>query len=311
MSKLLLVFGATGQQGGSVIASVLNDPTLSKQYAIRAVTRDATKPASQSLGQKGIEVVQGDVDDALSLAPIMHGVHTVFANLVTVYDDNTKAREITQGKAVADAAVAAGVQYIIFSTLPNVAKISGGKYVHCDHFDAKAEVEEYIRALPIQSSFFAPGSFMQNFGGMMAPQPSRDGDGTFAINNIVTPQTQMPLIETVEDTGKYIGAVLAEPEKFEGKVLSAATKLYSFEKVAQTISELTGKTVRYNQIPVEMFKKFLPPAAADNLVEMLLYFQDFGYYGPETEMLVEWTAQNARGKLTTFEEYIAKNIHLE
>lgn len=309
MSKVLVVFGATGQQGGSVVDCVINDPELSKQYKICGVTRDPSKPAAQALQKKGVEVVQGDADDKESLKQAMRGSHTVFATTATMYDEQTKSREVAQGKALADAAVAAGVQYFIWSTLPHVGKVSGGKYQHVDQFDSKAEVEEYVRNLPVKSAFFAPGSFMQNFGGMMAPHPT--GDGTYAISNVVTPQTQLPLIEIAADTGKYIGAILAEPAKYEGKVLAAATKLYSLEEIVQTISKATGKTVKYNQLPETVFRGFLPPAAADNLIEMMLYFQDFGYYGPQTKDLVQWTAQNAHGKLTTFDEYLAKNpLHL-
>jgi uncharacterized protein YbjT (DUF2867 family) len=76
--------------------------------------------------------------------------------------------------------------------------------------------------------------------------PHLTGDGTYAISNIVTPQTQLPLIEAAADSGKYVGAILAEPEKYEGKVLSAATHLYSLEDIVQTISKVTGKTVKYN-----------------------------------------------------------------
>jgi len=310
MSKLLVVFGATGQQGGSVVNSVINDPELSKQYKVRGVTRDPSLPAAQALQNKGIEIVTGDVGDQESLKQVMQGAHTVFGLTTTVYDGQTKLREISHGKALVDVAVAAGVQYFIFSSLTHVGNISGGKYQHVDQFDSKAEVEEYIRTLPVKSAFFTPGSFMQNFGGMMAPHPT--GDGSYAISNIVTPQTQFPLIEAAADTGKYVGAILAEPEKYEGKVLSAATKLYSLEDIAQTISKMTGKNVKYNQLPESVFRGFLPPAAADYLVEMFLYIQDFGYYGPQTKDEVEWTAQNARGKLATFEEYMTKNpIHLK
>ena len=58
MSKILTVFGSTGQQGGSVINSVQAHPTLSKEYKIRGVTRDPSKPAAQKLISKGAEVVQ-------------------------------------------------------------------------------------------------------------------------------------------------------------------------------------------------------------------------------------------------------------
>jgi uncharacterized protein YbjT (DUF2867 family) len=57
MSKLLTVFGATGNQGGSVIRTVLEHPQLSKTYTIRAVTRDVSKPAATALKDKGCEVV--------------------------------------------------------------------------------------------------------------------------------------------------------------------------------------------------------------------------------------------------------------
>lgn len=57
MSKILAVFGATGNQGGSVIRTVLSDPALSSQFKIRAITRDVTKPAAKALADKGVEVV--------------------------------------------------------------------------------------------------------------------------------------------------------------------------------------------------------------------------------------------------------------
>jgi len=57
MSKILTVFGATGNQGGSVIRAILADPVLSKEFKIRGITRDTSKPAAQALVSKGVEVV--------------------------------------------------------------------------------------------------------------------------------------------------------------------------------------------------------------------------------------------------------------
>lgn len=57
MSKLLTVFGATGNQGGSVIKAVLADAVLSKEYKIRGITRDVTKPAAQALTAQGVEMI--------------------------------------------------------------------------------------------------------------------------------------------------------------------------------------------------------------------------------------------------------------
>lgn len=56
MSKIITVFGATGQQGGSVIRTILNDPELSKELKIRGITRDANKPEAQALANQGVEI---------------------------------------------------------------------------------------------------------------------------------------------------------------------------------------------------------------------------------------------------------------
>ncbi|KAF9546130.1 hypothetical protein EC957_010116 [Mortierella hygrophila] len=304
MSKLLVVFFATGQQGSSIIDYVINDSALSTVYKVRGVTRDPSKPEALALHKKGVEVVKSDMDDKDSLKQAMRGAHTVFAATFTVYDDQMETRERAQGRALGDAAVEEGVQYLIFSTLPHTNKISDGVYTVAS-FDVKAETEQYIRSLPLKSAFFSPGSFMQNYLDMFAPYPV--GDGTYAFSNVVSPQAPFPLIDTLGDTGKYVGAILAEPEKYEGKVFSAATKLYTFDEVAQAISKATGKDVKYKQISVDDIKRMMPPIVGNNVVPMMKYVEDFGYYGSNTMELVEWSARNARGKLTTLEEFFAKN----
>ena len=69
--------------------------------------------------------------------------------------------------------------------------------------------------------------------------------------------------------------MLKEPEKYEGKVVAGAEGLYSIEKVAAMMSKATGKTIAYKQVPVDVYKSFLPPAMADQLAEMGLWFEDF------------------------------------
>ena len=311
MSKLLVVFGATGQQGGSVVDFVLNDSKLSQVYKVRAVTRQPSGRAAQQLNERGVDIVSAELDDEESVKIALKGAHTVFGVTTTIYDDQTKAREVRQGKAIANAAVANSAEYLIFSTLPSAIKISNGKY-KVDGFDGKADVEDYIRSLPIQSAFFAPGAFMENFGGVMGPHPSQTEPGTYAVANVVTPETKLPLIATVRDTGKYVGAILSDPEGYQGKVLSASTDLYSFNEIVETMSKLTGKTVKYVALSLEVFRGLMPPIMAESMVNMMMYYQDYGYFGPGTKELVDWTAQHASGKLTTLEEYLRLNpLHLE
>ncbi|OJJ46818.1 hypothetical protein ASPZODRAFT_131704 [Penicilliopsis zonata CBS 506.65] len=305
MSKLLVVFGATGNQGGSVVSFVLNDPELSSQYRLRAVTRDPSGPAAQALTKQGVEVVQADFDDQASIQAALRDAHTVFLVTVSIYGPDGKEKQSQQGRFVADTAVAQGAQYLIFSTAPSVTKTSGDKYRNVDIFDVKAELEEYIRGLPVRSAFFSVGSFMQNYHTGLRPRPV--GDGTYSISSPVSPQTRTALIDISGDSGKFVGAILADPERFAGSSLFAATATYTFEEIAGALSAATGKTVKYTQLPEGLYRSFFPKeAAATRYVEMFAYIQDFGYFGPQTEELVRSSAASARGKVTTFEEFLRR-----
>ena len=162
MSKLLAIFGATGQQGSSVINYVLNDLELSQQYKIRAITRDVDSEKAKQLKTK-VEVVQGDVLDRTTLESALSGVHTIFAMTTPSYGPDALEIEYNSGKAIADVAVEKGAEYIIFSTLPSIREMSGEKYTKVHPFDAKAKIEQYIRDLPIKSAFYSAGFFMENF----------------------------------------------------------------------------------------------------------------------------------------------------
>ena len=303
MAKILAVFGATGQQGSSVIDYVLQDPELSQKYKIRAITRDVNTEKAKQLKGK-VEVVYGDVLERASLETALTGVHTVFAMTMPTFDpDSGFELEYNSGKTIADVTVEKGAEYIIFSTLPSVKEISGGKYTKATHFDAKAKVEQYIRGLHIKSAFYSPGFFMQNFHNtpILAPRQASDGTWIIAFHN--SPKAQLRMIDAVGDTGKFIGAILAEPDKYEGKTFCAVAASYTIEEAVAIMSKATGKTVVYKQIPVEDFKKSLP-FAHDEFAESFSYLEEFELFGPETEELVAWAAENARGRLSTFEEYL-------
>ncbi|KAE8372617.1 NmrA family transcriptional regulator [Aspergillus bertholletiae] len=298
MKKTLVVFGATGNQGGSVIDYVLNDTELSNRYHIRAVTRNPDSTAALKLKDRGVEVAKGNVDHPDTIERVLHNAHIAF--ILTTYQ-TTKVREIAQGKTIADAAVANNLEFLIYSTLPSVMGISGGKYRAVEYFDSKADTETYIRALPIKAAFFAPGCYMQNFHDEIKPEVL--DDGTYQLVNCVHPHTQLPLLD-IADSGKFVGAILADPDKFQGQVLSAATQMYSFEEIVGILSKSTGKTIKFVQATENSFRESLPPDFVEGLLETMKYFEDYGYYGPRTKENVEATANIARGKLTTLQEYL-------
>jgi uncharacterized protein YbjT (DUF2867 family) len=302
MSNILTIFGATGHQGSSVINHVLNDLELSQKYKIRAVTRNVDSSKAKQLQEK-VEVVRGDMQDRESLEAALTGTHTVFIVTVPSLESNAVEAEFNIIKTVADIAVEKGVKYIIFSTLTSFSDISGGKYNKVYPFDAKARAEQYIRSLPVKSAFFSAGSFMENFEEQSFIGPIKQSDGTYVLERPISAKARLPLIAAVEDSGKFIGAILADPDKYEGKTFCAATALYDFEEICATISKVTGKTVVYRQVSVEEFRKKIP-FLADVFVEGYLTYEEFGYFGPDSESLVAWAADNARGRLTTLEDYL-------
>ncbi|KAG0044179.1 hypothetical protein BGZ83_010577 [Gryganskiella cystojenkinii] len=306
MSKqIIVVFGATGNQGGSVVDTFLEDPELSKKYQVRAVTRDVSKPDAKALQKRGAEVVQGDVDDAASLPRVLHGAHAVYLATFTIYDEKLKERELRQGKAVADAAVAAHVPQLIFSTLPPASALSHHKFAVVA-FDVKHEIEQYIRTLPIPNkTYYVPGFFMQNFHTWFTPHPN--GDGTFNLSGTYDLTTELPLIDVAADTGKFVAAAVEHPDQFRDKTLTGSVHIYTVDEIVKIMNKATGKKIKYNKISIETYKGFLPPGAKEPLAAMNEYLAAFPYYGPNTKSLVASSAKQARGHLTTLEQYFAKN----
>ena len=305
MSKILAVLGATGTQGGAVIDYVLNDAELSQEYKIRAITRDPDSKNAKRLKEM-VEVVQADVLIRASLETALAGAHTIFAMTTPSFGHNALEIEYNTGKTIADVAVEKKVPYIIFSTLPPAKEISGGKYTKITPFDAKAQVEQYIRGLPIKSAFYSPAFFMQNFQYPNFQAPQKSTDGTWVLARHMSPKTQSHYIDAVGDTGKFIGAILADPDKFEGKTLCAASGLYNWEEVAAIMSEVMGKTIVYKQISLEEFKNNIA-FEPDMFAEGFSCEEEFGYWGPDSRKEAAWAADNARGRLSTLKVYLEKH----
>lgn len=303
---LLAVLGATGNQGYSVASTVLSDPELRARYNVRALSRSTSAPKMQDLSTRGASLAAADMDDPSTLPSALEGVHTLFFITATQYQGNTRAIETRQAKAVCEAALAAGVSYIIFSSMCHPAKISGGKWSNVEHFDDKAEIEEYIRGLPVKSAFFAPASFMQNLYDHMRPRPSPAGDGSYVIATILDGSTRVPFIDITE-TGMWVGAILAEPDRFEGKQFAAAAEILTMQEVCEIVSRVSGKTVGHQKLPDEVFKGFLPEGLRQQLFEMWAFQREYGYYGPSMDEDVKWARENARGEVTGLEAFLRKH----
>ncbi|KAM0332104.1 hypothetical protein ACHAQA_002376 [Verticillium albo-atrum] len=299
MSKIFTVFGATGNQGGSVIKHVLADRALSEEFRIRAITRDPTKPAAQKLAEKGVELTTADMNSKDSISKALTGSHTVF--LVTNYWESMSVEtELAQAKNVVDAAKETGVSNIIFSSLLNVTEVTEGRLKHVPHFDGKAKVEQYIRSTGVHCTFILPGYFMNNYIQMLR----QEEDGSYTLAYPVSKTAEFPLFDPASDTGKFVKPALKHPEAFNGKRILAATDYYTPERVLAEFEEVTGKKTQFAQVSAEQYKSFLPEAMAQEMLENHLFIEDPGYYNGAG---LQESLEILEDKPTTWKEFIKKS----
>lgn len=161
--KLITIFGATGNQGGSVVQVFLNDPKLKNEWSVRGVSRNAESDSSKKLAAQGVEMVsvslhirissssliqyltsrQADLDDKASLVKTMKGAYAVFT--VTNYWEKMDMQlEIQQGKNLADAAKENGVEHYIWSSLLNVTKRTFTFHINYSCFGSRGTLNELI-----------------------------------------------------------------------------------------------------------------------------------------------------------------------
>ena len=148
MAKIIAVVGATGVQGGGLARAILADP--GSGFSLRAITRDPSKDNAKALAAKGAEVVSANLDDVESLKKAFAGAHGVFG-VTNFWEHFSAEKEKAQAKNIADAARAAGVKHVIWSTLEDTRQFMSAddkrmpmlqeKY-RVPHFDAKAEAKD-------------------------------------------------------------------------------------------------------------------------------------------------------------------------
>ncbi|KAH8813158.1 putative NmrA-like family domain-containing protein 1 [Xylogone sp. PMI_703] len=282
--KILVVFGATGAQGGSVARAVLSDSKMRDSWAVRGITRDVNKPPAKELKDLGAEVVSADLNDPSTLKPALKGAYAVYA--VTNYWEKADANvEMAQGKAIADEAKAQGVQHFVWSSLLNVSELSKGVLTKVHHFDSKAHVEEYIRSIDIPATYFLPGFYMSNLpGGMFRPNTSSQ---LWTLNLPIPTTSPVPLFDTASDTGKFVKGILLNREKVLGKRIPGATAYYTVEQIVSEFREMfpeAGKGAMAVQVPESEYignlvKAGRSPESAEEMAQNMRLMGEFGYFG--------------------------------
>jgi uncharacterized protein YbjT (DUF2867 family) len=260
---LIAVIGATGQQGGAVVRALRD----SNHFKVRALSR--TPGAHRGLAD---EVVEADLDRPETLEAAFRGADGVF--LVT----NFWAPGTDEGKQATVAIRAAkdvGVKHFIWSTLPDVEAISGGKF-KLPHFTGKAKVDPIVTEAGFAYHTFVIAPFYyQNLVGALAPQKQADGSVGWVLP--LDPTVRCIHMGDIRELGDIVAGAFAHPDAAgQGEYLPLVGDFMSFNDIVDTLNRL-GHDFSVRQIPTEQFASLFPGAA--EVAETFSYFQAHTYLG--------------------------------
>ena len=281
-SKLILVTGATGQQGGAVATAL-----LTKGQKVRVMSRTPEK--ASALAKAGAEVVKGNLTNASDLQAALRGVHGVFA-MSTPFEAGMD-QEVRQGIMMADAAKQAGIAHYVYTSVGSAHRNTG-----IPHFETKWKVEQHIRQIGMPATILRPVWFMENF--TTFSKPSAEG----ILMMPMRADKKLAMV-ALRDIGEFGAAAFMRPNDFLGQAIDLAGDELTMPEVAAHLSKVPGRSIQFRGLPLEQAEA----AMGHDLATMFRWFNEVGYqinvaalkqtFGIPLTMFAEWikTVDWARG----------------
>ncbi|KAL3485817.1 hypothetical protein BJX62DRAFT_229207 [Aspergillus germanicus] len=293
-SKLIVIIGATGNQGGSVANVFLKE-------------QDGNTKA-QALAACGAEIFQADTNTPATLSTAFEGANAIFAvsdywGLFGDPANKYKAQpgqplnvwvaehETQQLKNIIDAAAQVPtLERFILSSLSNATEWSKGVYTHVYHFDLKAKTAEYgsetYPDLWAKTSIYQAGLFLIQLIGHLEQD------------------VKIPFIAAEEDSGHLVKAlILQEPA---GKNLIGYRGWLTPRELASAFTRATGLDAEV----VTLSKGHFPPSISGDfkaqLQDNMGYWNEFGYEGRDDPTVVHPRDLKSPPSLDTVEDYLKK-----
>jgi len=302
--KIIAVVGSTGAQGGGLCEAMFGD--ASAEFACRAITRDPGKDKAKALAARGAEVVKADLDDVESLKKAFAGAYGAYC-VTNFWEHFSAEKEKAQARNMAEAARAAGVKHVIWSTLEDTRKLMAPtdkrmpllqeKY-RVPHFDAKAEADAFFAGLPVTllvTSFYWDNLYA--FG--LAPKKAADGSYGWML-----PMGDKRLSGiAAEDIGRVAFAIFKAGPRYIGRTVGIAGEHLTLARMSDALSRALGIRVNYQAVEPDAYRGFGFPGA-DEMGNMFQVYRDF-----EKEVVGARDVEAARAlypALLTFDQWLAK-----
>ncbi len=305
--KIIAVVGATGMQGGGLVRAIVKDK--GGEFAARALTRKTDSDKAKAMTKLGAEVVAADLDDVESLKRAFAGAYGAFC-LTNFWEHFSPERELAQAKNMAQAAKAAHVKHVIWSTLEDTRKwvpLSDNRMptlmdkYKVPHFDAKGEADRLFTESGVPTTLLLTSFYWDNlimFG--MGPKKGPDGKLAFTLP---MGDKKLPGI-AAEDIGKCALGVFKNGREYMGKTVGIAGEHLTGAQMAAGLTKILGQEVRYNAVTPEAYRSFGFPGAED-LGNMFQFKRDFqeAFCGPRNPAV----AKALNPSLQTFEQWLSQH----
>jgi len=230
---MILVTGATGQLGTAVVKNLLENTSANR---IAAFVRDESK--ASALKEKAIDIRVGSYDNTASLDKAMHGIEKVL--LIAGTDED---KRLQQHQNVVDAAKKAGVQCIAYTSRTLKDRNTIANKLMVGHF----QTEDYIKASGLNYALFLNVLYMDTI-------PLFVGERVFDTGiYLPTGHGRVPFALRSE-MGEAIAHALLESGCGNRIYKLTGSESYSFDDVAATLSDLSGKEVDYTPAEKSAFE---------------------------------------------------------
>ncbi|GIL28593.1 NmrA/HSCARG family protein [Actinocatenispora comari] len=226
--NLVLVTGATGKQGGATARHL-----LAAGWRVRALVRDPGSPAAARLAAAGAELVAGDMTDRDSLDRAAAGAHGVFSAQPAIPQPRHDPLEVRMGRNVADAALAAGAEHLVYTSVGGADRDTG-----FDQWETKWQLEQYTRSLDLPYTVLRPVMFMENHASL----GPHGAFGATALIRMITPETTVQVI-AVDDIGAFAALAFTRPDEYRGVELEIAGDEVTGAQLAAGIEAAVGRPI--------------------------------------------------------------------
>ncbi|KAI2638295.1 hypothetical protein GGS21DRAFT_549272 [Xylaria nigripes] len=306
MAKVIIVTGATGKQGGAVINALVSQ--RNEEFTILAITRDPLKSSANKLKAlyPHITLVKGDLDNVPGLfkeaqRAAKKPIWGVYSVQVSMGKGVTYEGEISQGKALIDESIKAGVEHFVYSSVERGGEdVSWESPTPVPHFQTKYNIEHHLRDSTAPGTpgehmgwtILRPVAFMDN----LAPGFATKVFVSALRNHLKNKRLQW--IAT-SDIGVFAAKAFIDPAYWNHKAIGLAGDELNFDEMDTSFEVTMGQSVPVTFPLAGSALSYL----SSELGTMLRWFANVGYHAdieacraehPELLTMGQWLIRDSK-----------------